>query len=126
MLREDKDREKATKIFELYDADTRELLFEGEYRAIKEFPLISKGKSQFNGWYCGFGALHDMKFQCDCQAKYKVTEAAFREKAREIYGKKIITTKIIGAQEVQRVEWNTMYMQDLKYAERNNIVELCR
>lgn len=124
-IKQDKQSSKTTDMFELRDADTKKMLFDGEFREIKEWRKISHGWSD-RKFFCGFWNAHPIQQECNCQEKYGVSEHKFKAKAYELYGKSQMVDKIIWAEEVKRKEWNTIYMQDLSYIERNNCLELCK
>lgn len=125
-IRQDKATCKATEAFVLLDADTKKTLFDGEYRAIKEFREISHWDSTAK-YFCDYGNSHGIHNNCDCRKKYGWLWAnVFRAKAYNLYGKFEMIDKIIWAEEVKVKQYHQMYMQDLSYTERNNIVELCK
>ena len=118
-----KSTSKVNETFELRDADTKKMLFDWEFREIKEWKEINHWWSD-RKYFCGFWNAHSLQQECNCQEKYWVSEHAFKVKAYELYGKFQMVDKIIWSEEVKRKEWYTLYLQDLSYTERNNIVSL--
>ena len=125
-VRDAKTTEKATSFFLLRDPDTQEVLFDGELRAIKEFKEISKKDNWIKWWFCWFGNLHTMKEPCNCSEKYWVSESKFRTQAYELYGKKHTIEETIGSQTFTKTQYDSLYLQDLTYQERNICIEACK
>lgn len=122
-IRELKTSEKATSFFTLTDIDTRKVLFDGELRSIKEFQEVSKKRNDVKWYFCWYGNTHGMNDKCDCRDKYKVSEASFRSEAYRRFWK--YDDKIVETEDGNIVlrQYHMMYMQDLAYKQRNEIVD---
>lgn len=119
------EQKKLSDTFELCDADTKQLLYEGEYRAIMEFRETSKKNSSIRWYYCEYGKLHPMQDSCECFERCGIPAIIFREKARELYAKFDIVDRVVNGKPTKVKHYHPLYMQDLTQSQKNNIVALC-
>ncbi len=122
----DKKWSKVSDMFELRDADTGKMIFDWEFRSIKEFREIPKNTTTRN-YICDFWKRHDMHENCECKSKYSTYPWVFREKAYEMFWtKNEVKEELPNGRIRTRNNYNMMYMQDLTWIEFNKVLDNCK
>jgi len=72
--------------FELFDADTKEIMFDWEVWDIKEF---QKRKTDPNIWkyryVCDFWTRHALGTECECSKEFNCLWISFKDKLKELW-----------------------------------------
>lgn len=113
---------KISDTFELRDVDNWKMLFDWEYREIKEWVEINHWDSSKN-FICGFGNPHPIQSSCGCSYKYWVPEWKFRQTMIDLFAEKQIIKKIVWGKDVEVINYSVVSPQNLSYKQKEQVID---